>query len=42
MQESLKDILDLFCYIPEVNRPFNENLREDSEAKKALDPEELD
>jgi hypothetical protein len=40
--EKLKDILDLLPYIPAVNHPFHENLRADSEANKALDPEELD
>jgi hypothetical protein len=40
--EKLKNILDLLPYIPTVNRPFNENPRADSEASKAVDPEELD
>jgi hypothetical protein len=39
--EKLKDILDLLPYIPEVNHLFNENLRADSEANKALGPEGL-
>jgi hypothetical protein len=34
--------LDLLPYIPAVNHPFYKNLRSDSEANKALDPEELD
>jgi hypothetical protein len=40
--QKLKDILDLLPYIPAVNRPFNENVRADSEANKACDLEELD
>jgi hypothetical protein len=40
--EKLKDILDLLPYIPAVNCSFNESLRADGEANKALDPEELD
>jgi hypothetical protein len=39
--EKLKDILDLLPYIPAVNHSFNENLKADSEANKALDPEDL-
>jgi hypothetical protein len=34
--------LDLLPYVPAVNHLFYENLRSDSEANKALDPEELD
>jgi hypothetical protein len=40
--QKLEDILDFLPCIPAVNRPFNENLRADREANKALDPEELD
>jgi hypothetical protein len=38
----LKDIWDLFPYIPAVNHPFYENLRADSSANRPLDLEELD
>jgi hypothetical protein len=40
--KKLRYILDLLPYIPAVNRTFNKNLTADSEANKALDPEELD
>jgi hypothetical protein len=39
--EKLKDILDLLPYIPAVNHLFNENLKADNEANKALDPKDL-
>jgi hypothetical protein len=40
--QKLNGVLDLLPCIPGVNRPFNENVRADNEANKALDPEELD